>query len=243
MIVYVCVCVRFALCMSAIDSLQTHIHMRACAHTHTYRRWWEERHTEKVGGRTTVKKRERRSPYIILAHKMVVMLSVRYMTVGGQIYSRISFRSDDDNDDVPWSSISPQLRRYDFFFLYICHWLLVLLPSFFSFFLSRYNSDYNSYRFLLPIYKCVCISRDRENVPCFIAIDGRSSARVYVCMCVWVHHRHQIRSDGERERTRREQEQEKEIHACMKARRRLIINSSMPLVEFGWVRREEQRSI
>lgn len=32
----------------------------------------------------------------------------------GQICSRISFRSDDDNDDVPLSSISTQLRRYDF---------------------------------------------------------------------------------------------------------------------------------
>jgi hypothetical protein len=31
----------------------------------------------------------------------------------------------------------------------------------------------------------------------------------------------------------RKNESEKETHACMKARSRLIINSSMPLVELG----------
>jgi hypothetical protein len=31
---------------------------------------------------------------------------------------------------------------------------------------------------------------------------------------------------------------EKEIHACMRARRRLIINSSMPLVELGGVEKQ-----
>lgn len=35
----------------------------------------------------------------------------------------------------------------------------------------------------MPIYECVCISRDRENVPCFIAIDGRSVDLVRMFMC------------------------------------------------------------
>ena len=46
---------------------------------------------------------------------MTVMLFARYTTVGGQAYSRISFRSDDDNDDVPSSGgTSAQLRRDEF---------------------------------------------------------------------------------------------------------------------------------
>ncbi len=57
----VCVCVRFALralCVSAIDSLQTHTHARALAHTlihihadgkrDTPRKWVEERVGEKI---------------------------------------------------------------------------------------------------------------------------------------------------------------------------------------------------
>ena len=109
---YTSMCVLVSLCLCQLLILYKHTYTCALAHTLTHtdddgkrgtpRRWVEER------------KRERRSPYIILAHKMVVMLSARYMTVGGQIYSRISFRSDDDNDDIPSSSISTQLRGYDF---------------------------------------------------------------------------------------------------------------------------------
>ncbi len=144
----VCVCVFASLCVCQLLILYKHTHACALAHTLTHtdddgkrgtpRRWVEERQRKKD------RERERRSPYI-LAHKMVVMLSARYMTVGGQIYSRISFRSDDDNDDVPSSSISTQLRRYDFSssiytidYLYCC-------CLFFSY---QYNNDYNSYRFL-----------------------------------------------------------------------------------------------
>ena len=93
------------------------------------------------------------------------------------MHSRISFRSDDDSDaDVPSSSTFAQLRRDEFsspsilYYPYVC-------SSF-----SQYI-NYNSYKFLcLPmnavyiyIYICVtvCISRDRKNVPCFTAIDGR----------------------------------------------------------------------
>jgi hypothetical protein len=190
--IWVCICVcvrvRFALCMSAIDSLQTHTRMRACTHTHTYRRWWEERHTEKVGGRMTTGERERRSPYI-MAHKMTVMLPARWMTVGREgpkIRSRISFRSDDDNDDVSSSSISTQLRRYDFFSLYLS--FTARIPIFFPY---RYNNYYNFDRFLcqhMNVYMCACISRDRENVLCFTAVDGRSVdlVRVFMCVCVCV---------------------------------------------------------
>jgi hypothetical protein len=183
----VCVCVRFALCMSAIDSLQTHTRMRACAHTHTYRRWWEEGHTEEVGGRTTAREREKESKrkkitLYILAHKTTVMLFAWYMTVGGQIQARISFRSDDDNDDVSSSSISTQLRRYDFFSLYLS--FTARIPIFFPY---RYNNYYNFDRFLcqhMNVYMCACISRDRENVPCFTAIEARSVDLVRMLMCV-----------------------------------------------------------
>jgi hypothetical protein len=122
----------------------------------------------------------------ILAHKMTVMLSTRYMTVGGQIYSRISFRSDDDNDGIPSSSISTQLRGYDF-----SSSISIIYCSYCSLLFSyQYSSDYNSYRFLCQyinvyVYVCVCISRDRENVPCFIAIVGRSVdlVRMFMCVC------------------------------------------------------------
>jgi hypothetical protein len=37
----------------------------------------------------------------------------------------------------------------------------------------------------MNVYVCTYISRDRENVLCFIAIDGRSVdlVRVFVCVC------------------------------------------------------------
>jgi hypothetical protein len=40
----------------------------------------------------------------------------------------------------------------------------------------------------MNVYVCAYISRDRENVPCFIAIDGRSVdlVRVFMCVCVCV---------------------------------------------------------
>ena len=52
---------------------------------------------------------------------------------------------------------------------------------------------------------------------------GRSSAHVYVCAS----------SPSAPNKKREKGEQAKEIHACMKARRHLIINSSMPLGELG----------
>jgi hypothetical protein len=170
--IWVYVCVRFALCMSAIDSLQTHTRMRACTHTLTHisddgkrgtpRRWVEERQWQR--------KKEDHLIHIyiyILAHKMTVMLSTRYMTVGGQIYSRISFRSDDDNDDVPSSSISTQLRRYDFFF-YIYHLLLVFL--FFS--LIDTTTTITLIGFFANIWMCICVHASPETVKmCYASLQ------------------------------------------------------------------------
>jgi hypothetical protein len=55
-------------------------------------------------------------------------------------------------------------------------------------------------------------------------------------MCKRVHHKYQIRKEKEKAKQiyiyiYREREGEKETQACMKARRLLIINSSMPLVK------------
>jgi hypothetical protein len=79
-------------------------HTHACALTHTYShiQTMMGREAHRGGGwkNDNERERERRSPYI-LPHKMTVMLFAGYMTVGGQMYSRISFRSDDDNVDVP----------------------------------------------------------------------------------------------------------------------------------------------
>ncbi len=142
----VCVCSLRFVYVSYWFSTNTHTHARLRTHSHILTMMGREAHREGGWKNDRDRERERRSPYI-LAHKMVVMLSVRYMTVGGQIYSRISFRSDDDNDDIPSSSISTQLRRYDFSsssistincsYCYCCR-----------FFPYRYNNDYNSYRFL-----------------------------------------------------------------------------------------------
>lgn len=96
----------------------------------------------------------------------------------GQEYSRISFRSDDDNDDVLPSNTFTQLRRYDFSSTFILHYPYAL-SSF-----SQHNNN-NSYRFFYHpmnavyiymyarVFVRVCISGDRKNVPCFTEIDGR----------------------------------------------------------------------
>ena len=60
--VSLCMCMRMcafaslcALCLCQLLILYKHTHTYACAclfaHTHTHRRWWEERHTEEVGGK------------------------------------------------------------------------------------------------------------------------------------------------------------------------------------------------
>ncbi len=141
-----------------------------------------------MGGRTTTtRERERKkiTLYIGAQDDYYAVCSI-YDCWGAKIYSCISFRSDDDNDDVPSSSISTQLRRYDFFSS-----ISIVYCSYYCIFSYRYNSDYNSYRFPchhMNVYVCAYISRDRENVPCFIAIDGRSVdlVRVFMCVCVCV---------------------------------------------------------
>ena len=115
-----------------------------------------------------------------------------------------------------------------------------LTRSFFFFFLIGY------------IYVCVCIyihtymciSRDRKNVPCITAIDGRFVDRMRILLFVQVcslkasYKKKAKKRKQARVKTTTTKKKKKETHACMKARSRLIINSPMPLVELCWVRRE-----
>jgi hypothetical protein len=159
----VCVCVRVALhalCMSAIDSLQTHIHtsMRSRTLTHTdddgkrgtSRRWVEER------------KRERRSPPI-LAHKMIVMLFARWRR------------------PVEWHFYAVTER---WFFSSSSTSSILYCPVWLSFFLSIHNNYYNSYRFLcyhMNVYVCMHLQRPWKcaMLHCNRWSIGRSS----VCVC------------------------------------------------------------
>jgi hypothetical protein len=188
--VYVYVCARFVLSLSAIDSLQTHTRMRACAHTHTYRRWWEEGHTEEVGGRTTARERERgrvrerRSPYIYWRTRRLLCCLLDIWLLGGKY--KLAFRS------VPMTTMMTfgrvvLLRSYgDMISLLYTSYTSRIALFFFSY---RYNNYYNSHKFLchhINVYVCACISRDRENVPCFTAIEARSVdlVRMLICVCV-----------------------------------------------------------
>jgi len=121
--VYECVCVFALLCVCQLLILYKHTHACALTHTLTHtdndgkrgtpRRWVEERRRQE-------RERERKkiTLYIGAQDDYYAVCSI-YDCWGAKIYSRISFRSDDDNDDVPSSSISTQLRRYDFFLLYL----------------------------------------------------------------------------------------------------------------------------
>lgn len=109
--VYDCVCARFAWCMSAIDSLQTHAHLRTHSHIETMGR---EAHREGGWKNDSEWEREKEDHLIYVDAQDGCYAVCGIYNCWGQIGSRISFRSDDDNDDVPPSSISTQLRRYGF---------------------------------------------------------------------------------------------------------------------------------
>jgi hypothetical protein len=116
----VCVCVFASLCVCQLLILYKHTHACALAHTFTHiddhgkrgtpRRWVEERQRERE------RERKKITLYIGAQDDCYAVCSI-YDCWGVKIHSRISFRSDDDNDGVPSRSISTQLRRYDFFFL------------------------------------------------------------------------------------------------------------------------------
>lgn len=189
-------CVRFALCMSAIDSLQTHTRMRACAHTHTYRRWWEEGHTKEVGGRTTTQTRERERKKITLYYwhtRWLLCCLLDICLLEANAFSHfVPFRWWQWWRPVEWHFyvVTP---TWFFFLLYLSFTGCVAL--FFSYLDKNYYSSYrfHCYNINMSIYICVCvwvrvrmcISRDRENVPCFTAIDGRSVDRVHVFIYIY----------------------------------------------------------
>jgi hypothetical protein len=103
----------------------------------------------------------------------------------GQTHSRISFRSDDDNDDIPSSSTFTQLRRYGFSSIIILHY-----PYAFSSF-SQYNNN-NPNRFFFTIVRmwyicmrvCVCVHLQRSSKCAMLHCNrwsvGRSNAHIGV---------------------------------------------------------------
>jgi hypothetical protein len=212
MCIWVCVCSRrFArfVYVSYWFSTNTHTHEYALAHTHTYRRWWEERHIEEVGGRT--KERKKITSNIGAQDDCYAVCST--YDCWGQKRSRISFRSD---DDVPLSGTFTQLRRDDFFLLLLHHLSFTAPCDSLSFY--RYTiTTITLIGFFAIIWMCmcVCISRDHENVPCFTAIDGRLDD--LVCACA---------SSPKAPNKKRDESEKKQTHACMKARRCLIIDAT-----------------
>jgi hypothetical protein len=141
--VYVYVFASHCVCQLLILYKHTH----ACSLTHTLthtdddgkrgtsKRWVEERQRERERKKITL--------YIGAQDDCYAVCSI--YDCRGQMHSRISFRSDDDNVDVPSSGNSTQLRRYGFSSISIIYY------SYCSLFSYQYDNYHNSYRFLFAI--------------------------------------------------------------------------------------------